>query len=197
MSRYLCRSSAVGALSLLVVLLIDSPAAASCGVVPPMDEAISEAPAAFVGTVVDLENLRRWATVEVADVWKGEVDPLVEVRGGPADPEGGGTVVTSVDRHMRLGTTYLFVPHRGEGAIFRDNACSATTRYDAELLRFRPGGAEEQSPSPSPVAESTRPSPSALTQDDSEATAWVAGGFALLVAGLLWFVIARRARVRP
>ena len=162
---------------------------------PPLDEAIEDAPAAFVGTVVNLENLRRWATVEVADVWKGQVEPLVEVRGGPADPKGGGTVVTSVDRHLRLRVTYLFVPHRGEGGIFRDNACSATTRYDEELLRFRPASAPE--PTSSPVGGSPRPSPSDLTRSDDKAAWWLAGGFAVVLAGLLWFVIAHRGRIRP
>lgn len=186
-------SSVIGVMSFLVVLFVDSPARASCGLVPPLDEAIENAPAAFVGTIVDLENLRRWATVEVSDVWKGEVDPLVEVRGGPADPKGGGSVVTSVDRHFRLGVTYLFVPHRGQGDIFRDNACSATTGYDDELLSFRPGGAAD--PTPSPIGESPRPSPSTLTKGDDSSAAWVAGGFAVVLGGLLWFVIARRGRI--
>lgn len=186
-------SGSACAVLVLVLLLLAAPARASCGIAPPMDEAIRSSVAAFVGTVVELENARRWATVEVIDVWKGEVGSRVEVRGGPGGPKGGGTVVTSVDRYMRLGVTYLFVPYLGDGEVFRDNACSRTTRYRDGLARFRPPDAP--APSTSATAHSPTPAPNAEPDPGSWTAGWAVGVSAAVaaVAGVVW-VVARRGR---
>lgn len=118
------------------------PALASCGPTPPLDRAIEEAETVFVGTVTQLANGGRWATVEVEEIWKGEVAAEAEVRAGPADPPGPASVITSVDRTYELGVRYLFVPWRARSdEVFFDNRCSATQRYSEGLGRYRPAGA--------------------------------------------------------
>lgn len=120
---------------------LGSPARASCAGLPPLARAVRDAPVVFVGTVVDLTNADRWATVEVTDVWKGDVAASVEVRGGQADPPGPMNVVSSVDRSYREDKTYLFVLDSGTGEGFLDNACTATTVYEEEMERLRPANA--------------------------------------------------------
>ena len=125
--------------SLSMLVLIPAAAQASCVAPPPMKKAIEEAPAVFVGSVTEVTNGGRWATVKVEDVWKGtSVEESVQVRGGPPDPSGGGGVITSVDREYEPGRTYLFVPFRGKSSVFRDNACTRTTAYAEKLERFNP-----------------------------------------------------------
>ncbi|HEV2754492.1 MAG TPA: hypothetical protein VG318_01785 [Actinomycetota bacterium] len=124
----------------LIVAALAGPARASCAGVPPVRRAVRDARIAFAGTVVDTTSNGRWATVEVTEVWKGDVDARVEVRGGPADPPGPMNAVSSVDRHYREGTTYLFLPYAGHGDTFSDNSCSATTRFTDRIERLRPAG---------------------------------------------------------
>ena len=140
-----------------------------------MNQAISESAATFVGTVSALENGRRWATVDVLEVWKGEtrLTPEVIVKAGPKDPPGPGGVATSIDRYYRLGETYLFVVYGGQGSTFRDSNCSRTTRFSPELARFRPASAET-----SPAAEPS-PSRSELSIQAEHEHDW---GVTLLVA---------------
>jgi hypothetical protein len=129
---------AAAAVGLVTSLLLGSvaPAAASCVMPPPIEEAVQNADLAFVGTVTGLANDGRWATVAVAEVWIGpDLPPIVEVRGGP-DP---GTF-SSVDRAFVARTTYLFLPSISEGAI-HDSSCSSTTEWTADLARLRPATA--------------------------------------------------------
>jgi hypothetical protein len=163
------------------VPFLGTAARASCIAPPPIPKAIRQAPAVFVGTVVEVTNMRRWVTVEVSDVWKGDVEDLVEVRAGPKDPPGPGGVATSVDRHYRLGETYFFVPYKATGPIFRDTNCSRTTRYEPALDRFKPASA--QTPSPS---ETEREPSSQEESDGGSLVWWLAGALvALFGAGLL------------
>ncbi|MDQ3957388.1 MAG: hypothetical protein M3273_03605 [Actinomycetota bacterium] len=181
MRRALTLTGAVVAASQLVTL----PAQASCGVAPPIRKALRQAPAVFVGEVVALTNARRWATVEVTDVWKGRVGSKVEVRGGPPDPRGPTSAVSTVDRYYEVGETYLFFPFRGRRGSFTDNACSNTTPYRARLDRFRPPGAAASSPTPS-----TAPSPADSEADDEDderlAWPWWVTGVAVAGGGMVW-----------
>ena len=186
MKRFGLAFSAAG---LVTVLLNASPAVASCAGPVPIRRAIDDAPAVFVGTVTELENMRRWATVEVTDVWKGMVDDVVEVRAGPKDPPGPISTVTSIDRHYRRGREYLFVVYRGRGSPFRDNNCSRTTRYEPRLDRFRPASAIHPTPS---VSEGETPSDALGTERNAGGSkAWWIGGAAVLAAlgaGMLLFL---------
>lgn len=116
-------------------------AVASCAPSPPMRTAIDDAPVVFVGTVREVTNSDRWATVEVTEVWKGDVEAQVEVKAGPEDPAGPMGVASSVDRTYDAGKTYLFLPHAGSRNEFKDSICSRTTVYREDLARFRPAGA--------------------------------------------------------
>lgn len=169
------------------LVLLSSSAHASCALPAPMRDAIADSSATFVGTVTGVENYRRWATVEVIEVWKGEVpDNEVVVKGGPRDPAGGAHVVTTVDRSYRVGETYLFVVHDQNGSVLRDNICSRTTVFRADLERFRPGSVTA---SPTPAQ-----TPVDLEPDDRGGVGIVLlGGLAALVSlGLvLWFVRSR------
>lgn len=159
-----------------------SLALASCVAPPPFPEAIRDAPAVFVGVVVDVEDEDRTATVEIQDVWKGaDIPPEVGVRGGLAEGNG----FTSVDRTFELSREYLFVPYERNGSMFRDNACTRTTRFRPELNRFRPGGAGEPSPTPSVDT----PSPNL---DEENGLPWLPVGAVLVVSALIVFVLLRR-----
>lgn len=120
----------VAVLAGAVVLLSPALARASCAPPAPLRGAIKDAPSVFVGEVVDVSNRTRWATVEVERVWKGpDLPSEVEVRAGPADPPGLISSASSVDRTFTAGFAYLFVPYKAEGSVFRDNACTRTTRF--------------------------------------------------------------------
>jgi hypothetical protein len=131
--------------------LFSGPAVASCAAPPPMAQAIDDAHAVFVGTVVDTSDGDRWATVRVSEVWRGDVAERVEVRGGPADPPGPLEAASSVDRTYREGEAYLFLPFGADGnKVFHDNSCSSTTPYGDGFERFRPRGAAPPAPGPAP-----------------------------------------------
>lgn len=155
------------------------PAAASCAPPIPMGTALDDAPAVFVGTVRDVTNGDRWATVEVTDVWKGDVDALVQVKAGPKDPPGPLGAASSVDRTYREGKTYLFVPHSGRGIEFQDSICSATTVYRDALDRFRP-------------ADAVRP-PGDAVVDDSATPWWAIGAAAAAAVAGATLLLRRRA----
>lgn len=112
-----------------------APASASASrAVVPNAAQWATADAAFVGTVLNVENNASWATVHVEDVWQGPDQPVeVVVRGGP-----GGDVVTSVDRTYTVGTRYLFAVTIADGEL-SDSACSGTTQADMiDLDALRP-----------------------------------------------------------
>lgn len=181
------RKLITGSLLLLGFQLSSSPAAAKCAGQVPTRQTIADASAVFVGTVVELENMKRWATVEVVDVWSGSVDAVVVVRAGPKDPPGPISAASDIDREYRLGQEYLFVPYHGEGARFRDNNCTSTTRYETRLDRLRPASAAYVSPTPDGTpardVDETR-------GDGAGSNAWWIGAAALisgLGASMLFF----------
>jgi hypothetical protein len=104
-----------------------SAANASCVLLPDGAELWRTADAAFVGTVVAVDNNARWARVKVEEVWTGPDQPAeVVVRGGPGDPGMG----TSVDRTYEVSVRYLFAVMVVEGNL-EANACSGTTQADS------------------------------------------------------------------
>jgi hypothetical protein len=176
----------VAVLAGALLLLSPGLAHASCAPPVPMRKAIEEAPSAFVGEVVEVTNGRRWATVEVEQVWKGPALPsAVEIRAGPADPPGPLSSATSVDRTFAAGITYLFVPYRAKGSIFYDNACTRTTRLRPELERFGEAflGATSNEPN--------RQAPAGATPSGARVWVAVAGGLAAL-SGAAWLLARRR-----
>lgn len=131
------RKGLTGLLAVAGVILLPSVATASCGEVPSIGKGMADARTVFVGTVIDVENARRWVRVEVEDVWKGKVGDQAEVRAGPADPPGPISSASSIDRTYKLGETYLFVLW-DRTSPFSDSSCSATTRWGPRLAQFDP-----------------------------------------------------------
>ena len=131
----LVRAIRIGAC--LVLLGLPGPAgAAQCGEIAPLGEAISAAPAVFIGVVEALAADGRWAEVRVEDVWRGPVDlPTAEVRGTP-DP----VLTPGNERYFNLGQRYLFVLSLQDGHLL-DNVCSGTSKWDPDFARFRPADA--------------------------------------------------------
>lgn len=162
-------------------LVWPSPALASCMPPQPFPQAIHEAPAVFIGEVTDVSGSGRWAAVEVSQVWKGGVMPAeVEVRGGPGDENS----LSSVDRHFKVSVEYLFVPHERRGSVFSDNACTRTTRFRAELARFRPATATDPLPGP----ETWTPEP----DENDNPLRWLLGGAALAGVAVIGLLVLRR-----
>jgi hypothetical protein len=126
----------------LVWLTAAGPVAADCDLAGPIEEAMPDAPVAFVGTVVELDG--PIATFTVSEVWKGEVAEVVTVRGlfdGVGRPDGGlGAGFSEDDRQWTEGETYLVVPWI-DGGVLRDSQCTATTEWRPELEVLRPEGA--------------------------------------------------------
>ena len=121
------------------VLFLAAPASASCGEPPSIARGLRDGRTVFVGTVIEIENARRWVEVDVHDIWKGDVGVRAEVRAGPADPPGPVQAMSSIDRTYKLGETYLFVLYDGTDP-FDDSACSATTKWGPRLAQFDPNG---------------------------------------------------------
>jgi hypothetical protein len=119
-------------------LLVPVVAGASCASGVAEQDAIQSAPFVFVGTVTDLSNGGRVATVRVDDIWRGRGIPSsVDVVGTPDL----NAAATSVDRTYADGSQYLFVPVGGGPEHFTDNNCTATQLYSANLSALRPVGA--------------------------------------------------------
>lgn len=133
--------------SIAFVLAVAGPSSASCVEPPPTGRAVKEADIVFVGTVTETTNQDRWALVAVEEIWKGEdLEPVVEIKGGPADPPGEMMAASSNERTFKEGERYLFFPYRTRFGTLRDSSCSNTTRFTADLERFRPPGVRELPP---------------------------------------------------
>jgi hypothetical protein len=172
MNGLLARAAASAALLVPLLLAPAAPVLASCIMPPPIEEAVRDADVVFVGTVIRVANLDRWATVAVEEVWKGpDMAPLVEVRGGP-----GGNAASSVDRSFTAGTRYLFLPFIAEGAL-QDSSCSSTTEFAADLIRLRPATAHP------PIA----PAPDPDTADPFDPASLLVPAALIVGAGVLVF----------
>lgn len=124
--------------------LLAAPAAAlaDCQMAPPFEEAATSAEIVFVGTVTNLANEGRVATVRVDEVWRGgEIPAEVTVFGG-TDPAG----PMEDDRTFEAGVRYVFFPFVAEGRMV-DSICTATTPWVEEFAALRPAGAQTPAPS--------------------------------------------------
>lgn len=130
------------ALPLALWLVVPASASASCMMPIPVEQAIRDAQVVIVGTVTSTENMGRFATVEVHEIWKGPELPATVLVLGGAEP---GTV-TSIDRSFTVGARYLFVAGLDGQGRLTDNACSATTEMGAGDNALRP--ADFRTPTP-------------------------------------------------
>jgi hypothetical protein len=110
-----------------------SPVAADCDLAS-FEETLTTAPVAFVGTVTALDG--PVATFKVLEVWRGDVDETVQVRGS-LDQAG---AFAEDDRQWQAATTYLVFPIV-DGAVLRDTICTATNEWTPEFAQFRPADA--------------------------------------------------------
>ena len=139
------RLGLVPVIATLALLTTPGMTLADCMQPPPIQEALNSAQIVFVGTVTSTTNRESWATVRIAEVWKGPDQPVsVLVKGGPD-----GNAATSVDRTYQVGVQYLFFPLVNPdteplpGAAFAltDNACTSTTPWSDGLAALRPSDA--------------------------------------------------------
>ena len=134
--------------AVLTLLLAAVPAAASCALPIPIDQALRDSDSVFVGTVEGLANGGRTASFLVDEVWRGpDLPARTAVAGGP---EGSG--VTSIDRSWEPGAKYLVFASVVNGKL-ADNACSNTQIWSDDLAALRPSDAR---PAADP-SESTTP----------------------------------------
>ena len=187
---------ALGRLLMAVVLLVaslvvptlalaDTTGVTDCAQPLPLEKAVFS-DLVFVGRVTAIANAGRSASVEVTEVWRGDVPTPVTVNGGP-DPANAGVD----DRTFELGTTYLFVPVQLDGlrqATVVDSICSSTTPWTDDLASLRPASVGQ--PSPISTTISNGPNPFAFLGGVAMpiVTAGLVGGAAFLLA----FVVARR-----
>ena len=133
--RSIAAAAAGSMLGLLFLVSVATPALASCALPPgEVGPRWSEAEIVILGTVRDVADQDRIATVVVEEIWRGPAMPReVTVRGGFAT----GDSFTSGDRTFRSGVRYLFDLRQSEGNL-QDNACSLTAPWSAELAVHRP-----------------------------------------------------------
>lgn len=120
----------VAALALVASSLVAAPmtvadttATTDCAPPLPIEKAVFS-DLVFVGRVTDVANQGRSATVEVTEVWRGDVPTPVTVNGG-SDP----TNPAEDDRSFEVGVSYLFIPAQADGlrqGFVTDSVCSST-----------------------------------------------------------------------
>ena len=165
-------------LALAATLALAGPAQASCAG-PPTDS-----PYAFTGTVVEVDNSGRVATVVLDD------GSEVVVQGGP---DLGGSAATSVDRHYTLGGRYEFHPHNAKSP-YEDDACTATQQLSGPTAGpVEP--ARDRLPGWVPVDEQAGPLGYLAAGAMVAVVVALLGALAILRAHRLR-VLARRTRVR-
>ena len=150
--------------------------------VPDIAAAVAAGDPVFVGTVTGVRNNDRWALVRVEGVWSGpDLPDTVEVRGSEiVDPN----TWTDIDRTFLAGRRYLFELDLQKGAL-RDHACTGTSLWVDELLRFRPAGAH--APAAADVVSTEAVDPLGVVGPPA-----VAGGAGLAVLGVVTAVARRR-----
>ncbi|MEO8469998.1 MAG: hypothetical protein ABI573_10070 [Chloroflexota bacterium] len=165
--------------------LADTTVITDCAPPPPIEKAVFS-DLVFVGRVTDVANNGRSATVEVTEVWRGDVPTPVTVNGGsnPANPG-------EDDRTFDLGATYLFIPVQLDSlprGVLTDSVCSSTILWTDDLARLRPANVGQPLPVPTTPAS---PNPLAFLGGLAMpiVTAGLVAGSAFLLA---WFVARRR-----
>lgn len=166
------------------------PAAAACASPPDPVAAMTMADVVFVGSVAEVSDLGRVATMDVLEIWKGpDIGTPVVVNGSFS----GGDVVGSNDRTYQLGQTYLVVPF-GTRAPFFDEVCSATRT-------FTPSGGTIPGPYQQAVGAVTArvPTPSAAAEPGGGGSTGplVVGGVAGLCALMALVVWRMRRKQKP
>lgn len=178
------------------VLAVPSVAIASCIEPPPFEEAMGQATAVFVGTVVATDFEGRVATFEVTEAWKGSVPAETVVTGGPAlqvlheARASGVDVHSSVDRSYRLGATYVVFIHGIDDGVLLDNACSNTEELTDQLAALRPDTAT----APELVDPATPGTAPRDTTPGSNVGWWIAGIAAAAFAAASAMAARRRRR---
>lgn len=141
---------ATALLGAAAILAAPGAALADCMASPPIEIALSGADIVFVGTVTEVGNGGRWASVIVEDIWKGpDLPGTIIVRGGPE-----GNAASSVDRSFDAGVRYLFFPVLApqpageplpvEIAALTDNSCTSTQPLTPEIAGLRPSDARSR-----------------------------------------------------
>lgn len=183
-----------------------SRAGASCFASPTVDGDLARSDLVFVGTVKQLANGDRWATFAIEDLWKGDLEgPEVEVHAGPADPGGGMSAMSSIDRKYEAGVRYLVFAYdptsHGYMATwgtsrFEDNNCSATQPYSASLDRFRPATAHRVAAATPATIPSAGPSPSPTSVPSSgrSLAPWIVALSAFALVGAIGCGVVMKVR---
>jgi hypothetical protein len=177
-------------LALGAAATLTSPSAASgqtvagCPEKPPLREQVATAPVAFIGTVADLKDEDRLATVDVIRIWRGgPLPPKVEVRGTVATQS---KVHTALDRTYAKGATYLFLPTSGSVPHLIENACAGTTVLTGEIAALQPAGGGSL---PSGVSDVTP-----TRTDYGKLLPLAIGGVAFVALGTALLLARRRTR---
>lgn len=158
--------------ALIVAMATAAPAFASCAEPPPIEAHLAQAEAIFVGTVQQVSNEARTASVDVHEIWSGpDLPSVVIVHGGPEDP----TEMTSADRYFEAGSRYLFAVSARDGRL-EDNACTATRPWSEEIAVLRPDEVREPAP-PTPAGTDGIQLPAPVLVAILGATAIVLTGF--------------------
>ncbi len=126
-------------------LALAVPVAADCDMARSVDDALADGSLVFVGEATDVQGPR--ATFAVREVWSGEVGPTVTIHGFSDEGQ-----PVEDDREWTEGATYLVVPFVDRDAL-RDNICTPSQIWDAQLAELRPAdarivAAEESDQSP-------------------------------------------------
>ena len=119
----------------LANLSFPAVARADCQPASSVQEALANAEVAFVGTVVAAVQGEPGASFLVDEVWVGNLPPTTEVRGI------GDAGFLEDDRRWIVGVRYLVIPYV-DGAVLRDNICTATLEWTDELAALKPQGAQ-------------------------------------------------------
>ena len=120
--------------------LADHAVAVDCAPPPPLDQAVATSEVVFVGTVVATGFEGRSATVQVQEVWRGDIAETVTVDGGqnPA-------ALGEDDRVFDLGVKYIFLPTHRDGRLI-DSVCGPTVQWAEAANALRPADAHAPSP---------------------------------------------------
>lgn len=148
---------ATSGLAIAPITLADTAIVTDCAPPLPIEKAVFS-DLVFVGRVTDTANSGRSATVEVTEVWRGDVPTPITVNGG-SDP----TNPAEDDRTFEVGVTYLFIPAQLDGlrqGFVTDSVCSSTTPWTDDLARLRPPDVGQ--PAPGPVPSTASPNPFAF-----------------------------------
>lgn len=192
------RVAVAGFLCAVFVIGSASPSAASCAPPLPLTEALASSDLVVVGTVTAARSADRIATVAVEDIWMGDAETVIEVAGGPEQPN----AATSVDRTYEVGTRYLFFilepaqhgnPPGNFPMQYVDNNCSNTRPYTSDLDSLRPASAHRIALAPTTTSTTSTPSAGTSASENRSPVVVIAGA-ALFFGGLLTAALIVRHR---